>query len=89
MSFLWFCWALCVCFDWWVLLGLGFCYCNGILISEIIASLYRQSMPYVLSFYFWRSVRSNDFVVVVMNYVLFSILIDWLCLISLWLNFSE
>lgn len=44
--------CVCVCFDWCVLLDLGFCYCNGILISEIIASLYRQSMPYVLSFYF-------------------------------------
>lgn len=42
-------------------------------------------------FILWRNVRSNDFivVVVVMNYALFIILIDGLCLISLWLNFSE
>ena len=42
-------------------------------------------------FILWRNVRSNDFivVVVVMNYALFIILIDGLCLISLCLNFSE
>ena len=44
-------------------------------------------------FILWRNVRSNDFVVVVvvavMNYALFIILIDGLCLISLWLNISE
>ena len=42
-------------------------------------------------FILWRNVRSNDFivVVVVMNYALFIILIDGLCLISLWLNFFE